>query len=447
MKEDTLENLLDKANLGVSSISKFLVKLFNSTNDIAFLKDEDLRYLVVNQRFLDQFKFTIEEILGKRDSDLLPNDIAKKIRKVEQRVVNESIALVRDEVLKGRVFQIKRFPVGLDENRVGVGAIIQEVTDFREQTESLKKYQKVIERLTDPIMIKSEDGEYKLVNPAVSEYLDIPREEILGKTDEDLFGTETGKKIWERERQVLESEEIMTYEESFKIHGKTHHFKTTRIPHVNDESGDCQILSICRDITDKKEKEQELKDLFVELAEIASRIMSVRDPYTHKHAKRVAKLSREVGRRMGLEKGRLMGLYIGGILHDIGKTAIPGSVLTKPGKLSDAEWQMIKSHPEIGYEKILGGTTFPWPIAEMILHHHERLDGSGYPYGLKGDQLSLEVRIVGAVDVVEAMSTRRPYRDAKDKQEVVKEMTEGRGTKYDQEVVDILIGMIEEGKV
>ncbi len=233
-----------------------------------------------------------------------------------------------------------------------------------------------------------------------------------------------------------------------------------------------QVSLIASDITDHKEMERRLRDYknnleekvaerteelldreekleesFIRLAETTSRVLGVRDPYTEEHELRVAELAREVGRRMGLDEDRLLGLYLGGILHDIGKIAIPETILTKPGELEDIEWELIKSHPEVGYNKILKQTDFPWPVAEMTLHHHERLDGSGYPDGLKGDEISPEVRILGAVDVVEAMSTRRPYRKPRTKGDVLDEITSGRGIKYDPEVVDILVEMIESGDV
>ena len=192
---------------------------------------------------------------------------------------------------------------------------------------------------------------------------------------------------------------------------------------------------------------RKLSESFVELAETTSRVLGVRDPYTQRHEQRVGELAREVGKRMGLNEDRLLGLYLGGVLHDIGKIAIPETILTKPGELKDVEWEMIRSHPEVGYDKILADTDFPWPVAEMTLHHHERLDGSGYPDGLEGDELTTEVRILGTVDVVEAMSTMRPYRSARSKEETLEEIRGGKGTKYDPEVVDILVRMIEEGEI
>ncbi|MCF7891341.1 HD-GYP domain-containing protein, partial [Candidatus Bipolaricaulota bacterium] len=223
---------------------------------------------------------------------------------------------------------------------------------------------------------------------------------------------------------------------------------------VRDDGQIVGTLSSGIDITERKQMEkqiredkEELRQSFIELAETTSRVLGVRDPYTQEHEQRVAELSREVGKRMDLTEDRLLGLYIGGMLHDIGKIVVPETILTKPGELKDVEWEMIRSHPKVGYNQILEGTDFPWPVAEMTLHHHERLDGSGYPDGLEGDELTTEVRILGAVDVVEAMSTRRPYREARSKERTLNVLQEGKGEKFDPDVVDILVEMVEEGEI
>ncbi len=164
------------------------------------------------------------------------------------------------------------------------------------------------------------------------------------------------------------------------------------------------------------------------------------------HEKRVAELARLVGEKMGLNENILMGLYIGGLLHDIGKISTPESLLSRPGKLIEEEWVLLRAHAKRGYE-ILKDTNLPWPVAEMTLHHHERLDGSGYPHGISGDKLSLEVRILGVCDVVEAMSSHRPYRPARRKDEVIEEIRTGRGIRYDTRVVDAMLKIIENTRV
>jgi len=196
---------------------------------------------------------------------------------------------------------------------------------------------------------------------------------------------------------------------------------------------------------ERKKVQLQLVHSFIDLAQTVSRAMASRDPYTAEHQRRVAELAHLVGEKMGLDKNRLIGLHIGGLLHDIGKISTPETILSKSGKLTDEEWMLLRSHTKRGYE-ILKDTDLPWPIADIAVHHHERLDGSGYPHGIKGEKLSLEVRILSVCDVVEAMNSHRPYRPARGKDEVLKEIKDGRGTKYDAAVVDIVLKIIENGE-
>jgi HD-GYP domain-containing protein (c-di-GMP phosphodiesterase class II) len=138
------------------------------------------------------------------------------------------------------------------------------------------------------------------------------------------------------------------------------------------------------------------------------------------------------------------GVRIAGILHDTGKDVIPGEILSKPSNLSEFEFGIIKTHPRVDSE-IVEGINFPWPVARTVLQHHERLDGSGYPSGLKGDEILLEARILAVADVVEAMASHRPYRPARGIDEALGEVTAGKGTRYDPQVVDACLTLFTEG--
>jgi PAS domain S-box-containing protein len=199
------------------------------------------------------------------------------------------------------------------------------------------------------------------------------------------------------------------------------------------------------DITEHDKTEDQLKSSLINLAKIVSRVIESCDPYTAGHQQRVAELSRLVGENMGLAEDIVERLYLDGLLHDIGKVSIPRSILTKPGELVEEEWALIRAHTKQGYS-ILKDANLPWPIADIALQHHERLDGSGYPNGITGDKLNLEVSILAVCDVVEAMSSHRPYRPARTTTDVLKELTDGRGTKYNASVVDVMLPMIESGE-
>jgi len=199
------------------------------------------------------------------------------------------------------------------------------------------------------------------------------------------------------------------------------------------------------DIAERNKTADQLKSSLINLAKIVSRVIESCDPYTAGHQQRVAELACLVGENMGLAEDMVERLYFNGLLHDIGKISIPRSILTKPGELAEEEWALIRAHTKQGYS-ILKDANLPWPVADAALQHHERLDGSGYPDGLTGDELSLEVSVLAVCDVVEAMSSHRPYRPARTTSDILKELKDGRGTKYNVSVVDVMLPMIESGE-
>jgi PAS domain S-box-containing protein len=200
------------------------------------------------------------------------------------------------------------------------------------------------------------------------------------------------------------------------------------------------------DIAERDITEEQSKSSFIDLAKIVSHVIEFYDPYTATHQQRVAELAHLVGENMGLAEDVVERLYFNGLLHDIGKISIPKSILTKPGELAEEEWALIRAHTKQGYG-ILKDANLPWPAAEVALQHHERLDGSGYPNGITGDKLNLEVSILAVCDVVEAMSSHRPYRPARTTTDILKELKNGRGTKYNASVVDVMLPKIKSGEL
>ncbi|MGD0355369.1 MAG: HD domain-containing phosphohydrolase [Dehalococcoidia bacterium] len=189
----------------------------------------------------------------------------------------------------------------------------------------------------------------------------------------------------------------------------------------------------------------QIKLHFIQLTKMISRAMFAVDPYTVSHQERLATLAVTIGEKAGLNSEELEWLRVGALLHDIGKAAVPNTILSKPGKLTDEEWVLIRSHVKRGHE-MLQDMDLPENVMDMVLNHHERLDGSGYPNGIKGDKLSTESRILGICDVVEAMSSHRPYRPARKKDEIITELKSGRDRIYDPRVVDILIDVVERNE-
>jgi PAS domain S-box-containing protein len=175
------------------------------------------------------------------------------------------------------------------------------------------------------------------------------------------------------------------------------------------------------------------------LAAVAER----RDPYTAGHQKRVSQLASAIAREMKLPDDQIEGIRIAGILHDTGKVVIPGEILSKPSSLSEFEFGIIKTHPRVDSE-IVEGIDFPWPVSRAVLQHHERMDGSGYPSGTRGEDIIVEARILAVADVVEAMSSHRPYRPALGIDKALAEVVQGRGVRYDADVVDACVTLFKE---
>ena len=201
-------------------------------------------------------------------------------------------------------------------------------------------------------------------------------------------------------------------------------------------------FGIYRDVSAQRQAKERLEEAFIDLVETITRAIESVDPYTAMHQRRVARLADLVGRHLGLDEDGLQGLYVGSMLHDIGKLSLPSTILTKPGKLTPQEWALIRSHPRRGYDVLLDAK-LPWPVADMALRHHERIDGSGYPDRVAGESLSLELRILGVCDVVEAMTSDRPYRPALSVEAVLGELREGAGTRYDDGVVRAVMEVVD----
>ena len=207
-----------------------------------------------------------------------------------------------------------------------------------------------------------------------------------------------------------------------------------------------------RELAERKRAEEEsrrnsekLQALIENITKAIALTTEMRDPYTSGHQQRVTQLAYAISEEMGLDKEIVAGIRVAGSLHDIGKMYIPSEILTKPGKLTEIEFDMIRTHPEAGYS-IVKTIEFPWPVAQIVLQHHERMDGSGYPAGLSAKDILLEAKILGVADVVEAMASHRPYRPALGIDKALEEISQKKGMLYDPKVVDMCLKLFAEKK-
>ncbi|MDZ7698708.1 MAG: response regulator [Deltaproteobacteria bacterium] len=191
-----------------------------------------------------------------------------------------------------------------------------------------------------------------------------------------------------------------------------------------------------------RESLEKLRVVMESVVEAMALAIEKRDPYTSGHQKRVAMVADAIAKQMALPEGEVNGVRIAAMVHDIGKISVPGEILSKPGSLTDIEMSLIKEHPRIGHD-ILKGIDFPWPIAEMVIQHHERLDGSGYPKGLTGEKIYLGAKILGVADTVEAMMSHRPYRASLGIDTALDEIRKNKNKLYDPDVVDACVAVFE----
>ena len=210
------------------------------------------------------------------------------------------------------------------------------------------------------------------------------------------------------------------------------------------------LRGILIDITERKQTEKKLEQSYEKLQgafygtiNALAATSEWRDPYTAGHQKRVAQLACAIAEELNLPEEQIKNIQLSAIIHDIGKINIPAEILSKPGRLSNTEFKLIETHPQVGYD-ILQGIEFPWPIANTVLQHHERMNGSGYPNGLSGEEIGLEARILGVADVVEAMSSHRPYRPALGIDKALEEIVQNKGILYDPDVVDVCLKIFKD---
>jgi putative nucleotidyltransferase with HDIG domain len=225
---------------------------------------------------------------------------------------------------------------------------------------------------------------------------------------------------------------------------------TNGVPVLDDEGNLKGYRGVDKDITERKLADQEIRRQAEQLRRTVegavmamSHVVETRDPYTAGHERRVAELATAIAKEMGMAGEELAALRLGGLIHDIGKIAVPAEILAKPGRLSEVEFNLIKQHPESGFA-ILGAIDFGQPVAEIVLQHHERLDGSGYPRALRGEDIMPQARILAVADVVEAISSHRPYRAARGMDAALAEVREHAGEKYDAAAVAACVRLVEE---
>jgi len=290
------------------------------------------------------------------------------------------------------------------------------------------------------------DLRFVRVNQAVADINGVPVEEHLGRKVADVvpwLWEEIGplyRRVLEGDEPVVNVEVATPRDEHRKACPQRWLLESFYPVRLHGETIGVGVVIV--DITDRKLLEQSSEQLTYAVATALASAGEMRDRYTAGHQRRVAVLSAEIARHLGLNEHEVRGIELAASIHDIGKVALPSELLLKPGDLDEHEVAMLRSHVAYGY-RILAGIAFPWPVADMVGQHHERMDGSGYPAGLKGDEILLGARIIAAADVVDEMGTPRQYRAARGLEAAIEEIRSGRGVLYDPDVVDAFLELVE----
>ncbi len=306
-------------------------------------------------------------------------------------------------------------------------------------------FQSLLDNMPDAIYFKDSANRLIKVNKFYAQGSRRPVEEILGKTDFDFFPKEQAEKMFADDNYVLQTGRAIVgkIERTQLPDGSWNQVITTKIP-MYDRTGEIiGTMGITRDMTEYANLEKERLSMLVSTLAVLGKALEMRDPYTFSHVRHVAGIAERIGKELGWDENRLLGMKLAGELHDLGKISIPLDILNKPGKLSDLEYSLVQEHVVKCYN-LIKDIEFPFSLAEIVYQHHERLDGSGYPRRLKGEQILPEARILAVSDVLESMTGYRPYREALGVEKAMEELNGGCGTKYDSYIVGIVRGLVEQ---
>lgn len=344
-----------------------------------------------------------------------------------------------------------------DENGKPV-SLLGEARDITERKkaeaallESEERYKALFDRSLDMVYIIDFKGNFLDANDASFERFGYTRENLSGLSVTSIMDKDQLPPVYEAIREIVET----GYQKNL-IEVKLRHrdgstiYVETKGSIITKDGKPVAIQSIARDITERKKAEAHLQQTLESLKKAVGTTIQVlvsaleaKDPYTAGHQSQVARLACVIAAEMGLDPDTIEGIRLAGVIHDIGKLAVPAEILTKPTRLTDLEFSLIKQHPESGYE-MLKYVESPWPLAQIVYQHHERIDGTGYPRNLKGNEILLEARIMAVADVVDAMASHRPYRASLGTDAALAEIEKHRGTLYDGSVVDACLKLFRE---
>jgi len=426
--------------------------LFDYAPDGYYLSDLEGNFIAGNKAAESITGYRKEELIGKNyfQLGLLTSEYFPAAQRALARNRKGLPTRPEEFVLQGKdqkriEVEISTYPLRIKDRMIVLG-IARDITRRKkvEQalSESEEKYRTLISELPIALALHDMEGNIREVNQAMVERCGYTKEELLklniGDLDPDSLRRKDQQILWKK----LQGGKYRQFESRHRRKDGT--FFPVRITLSALELGSSKyLLGLAEDITTLKDYQQRLEKNLNAIIEAIAKIMDTRDPYTAGHQQRVAQLASRIAQELRLPRKQQEAVKIAAALHDIGKIGIPSEILTKPATLNEVEFSLIKKHPEIGYD-ILKDIDFAYPIAQIVLQHQERMDGSGYPHQLKDKDILLEAKIIGVADVVEAMSSHRPYRPALPIDAALAEISKNKGILYEPKVVEACIRLFKE---
>lgn len=434
--------------------------------DVITVLDMNLRFTYISPSIMRLRGYTPEEAMAQPlEQVMTPESLQIVVKALEEEMALETSGTAapgRSRILEleeyrkdgSIVWSEDHLSFMRDETQkpVGIISLTRDITERKQAEEALReseeKHRLLFDSAGDAIFIHDAEAQILAVNPLACNRLGYTHAELMSMKIGQVDSPGESPYAPDRMARLMELGELAF---------ETVHQRSDGSLVPTDVSarritwdGQPAIMSICRDITERKRTEKNLLDTLESLRKAVNTTIQVmvsaveaRDPYTAGHQLRSADLAGAIAAQMGLPREKIEGLRMAGSIHDIGKLSIPAEILSKPSKLTNIEYSLIKEHARMGYE-MLKDVESPWPLAEIVYQHHERMDGSGYPRQLKGEDMIIEARILAVADVVESMASHRPYRPAIGIEEALEEIEKNRGTLYDDVVADACLRLFRE---
>ena len=435
--------------------------LFDYAPDAYYINDLKGKFIDGNKAAERVIGYKKEELIGKsflKLKLLSIRDIPKAAKLLAKNVMGlptgpDELVLNRKDNTKITV-EISTYPVKIKGKTLALG-IARDITERKKAEQNIKSAKDELQMIMDsvPAIIFYKDIEGRIIraNKTFADSLKLPVKDVVGKTTEELFPKEQAENMRKDDKEVMISgKPKRNIIQPYTTPNGIRLLITDKIPYKDKEDKVTGVIGLAKDITVQRKSEEELQQSYQRLKktmdaaiDTMSRIIEAKDPYTSGHQHRVCQLAVPLAQELGLPPDKIEGIRIASLIHDIGKIGLPTEILSKPSKLTDIEFSLIKGHSQIGYD-ILKSIDFSYPIAQIVLQHHEKINGSGYPNNLKGDEILLEAKIIGVADVVEAMSSFRPYRPALGIDVALEEISQNKGILYDPKVVDICLKLFKE---